>query len=40
MFSPFLSDVGVLSLAAAGITVAFVVPFRLLWRHGKKLEEP
>lgn len=39
MFSPFLSDVGTLSLIAGGITAAFVVPCRLLWRRGKGLEE-
>lgn len=40
MSSPFLADVGVISLASAVITVAFILPFRLLWRRGKGLEEP
>jgi hypothetical protein len=38
--SPFLYDIGMLSLAAAAITVVFVVPFRLAWRRRKSLEQP
>ncbi len=38
--SPFLSDVGIMSGVAALVTLLFVVPARLIWRRGKKLEEP
>lgn len=38
--SPFLSDVAILSAAAAVVTVLFVLSARLIWRRGKDLEEP
>jgi hypothetical protein len=38
--SPLLSDVGIMSAAAAALTVTFVLLARLIWRRGKGLEEP
>lgn len=40
MLSPFLGDVGLVSLGALVVTAVFIVPVRLLWRRGKGLEEP
>jgi hypothetical protein len=40
MLSPFLSDVGILSLGAGVVTIVFVLPVRLAWRRRKRLEEP
>lgn len=40
MNSPFLSDITTLSLAAAVITVVYVLPCRLVWRRRKSLEQP
>jgi hypothetical protein len=38
--SPLLTDAGILSAAAAVVTVMYVVTVRLIWRRGKELEEP
>jgi hypothetical protein len=38
--NPLLSDVGVLSAAAGVVTVMYVLLIRLIWRRGKRLEEP
>lgn len=37
--SPFLGDMGLVTLGAATVTTAIVAMTRLCWRRGKGLEE-
>jgi hypothetical protein len=38
--SPLLTDVSIVSAAAAAVIVTYVLLGRLIWRRGKGLEEP